>query len=466
VSPPLDVLAELGERAWLVGGALRDELLGRETTDADVVIDGDVRAVARRLARQVRAHPFELSEAFGAWRVIASDHSWQVDLMPLMGETLEQDLGRRDLTVNALARRLGGTALIDPFGGCADLRARRLRMVSPHAFSDDALRTLRVARLSAELGFEIERETLTAAAASAPQLGEVAPERVFAELRTIVTGDRALDGLRAMDTIGATASVLPELAALRGVEQSDFHHLDVYDHTLEALARTIELEREPGSVFAEHEGELAGVLSEPLANELTRAQALRFGALLHDAAKPATRAVTAEGRVTFLGHDRLGVQLVRAVLGRLRASERLIAYVQGLTRHHLTLGFLVHEAPLSRRAIHGYLSACEPVEVDVTVLSVADRLATRGRGSDVAIARHLALAREMMGEALKWRAARPRSPIRGDRLARALGIRPGPELGALLEELERAAFAGELEGEEAAVAWARDLLERDQTAER
>jgi len=461
MTAPLEVLGAITDRAWLVGGALRDELLGRDTVDADVVLDGDVRGVARELARRAGGHPFALSETFGAWRVVARDRRWQVDLMPRAGDSLEQDLARRDLTINAIACRVGTDELIDPYGGCADLRARRLRMVSPTAFDADPLRVMRLARLSAELAFEIERDTLQASAAAAPGLRAVAPERVFAELRASLCGKQALSALRAMASIGVIAVVAPELAALRGVEQSDYHHLDVYDHTLEVLEHTIELERDPASVFGVHASDVAAVLAEPLANEMTRGEALRFGALLHDAAKPATRVVRGDGRVTFLGHDEAGAELAREMLGRLRASERLISYVQALVRHHLLLGFLVHEAPLSRRAVYRYLRACEPVEVDVTLLSTADRLATRGRGAETAIQRHLALASEMMGEALTWRAARPRPPIRGDRLARALGIGPGPRLGGLLEELERAAFAGELQDEQAAIEFARRLLAQE-----
>ncbi len=151
--------------------------------------------MARELGRRAAAHPFALSDAFGAWRVVARDHSWQIDLMPLMGERLEEDLARRDLTINAIARELAGGELIDPFGGVADLRARRLRMVGPAAFRDDPLRVLRLARLAAELGFEIEPETLAAAAAVAAALRAVAAERVFAELRQIVACDGAVGGL-------------------------------------------------------------------------------------------------------------------------------------------------------------------------------------------------------------------------------------------------------------------------------
>jgi putative nucleotidyltransferase with HDIG domain len=289
-------------------------------------------------------------------------------------------------------------------------------------------------------------------------LAQVAPERVFAELKRIVIADRALEGLALMDEIGATRVVLPELTRMHGVEQSPYHHLDVYEHTQSVLAATIELSRTPGEWLGENADAVAQFLAEPLANELNRGQALRFGALLHDVAKPATRQVTAEGRVTFLGHDSEGAELATAVLTRLRASERLREHVAALTRHHLRLGFLVHDAPLGRRAIYRYLRACEPVGVDVTLLSVADRLATRGRGSEDAIRRHLELAQDLLGEALAWRSGPPRPPLRGDELARALGLRPGRELGRILNELEEASFAGEIGSREQAIERARELV--------
>jgi len=146
------------------------------------------------------------------------------------------------------------------------------------------------------------------------------------------------------------------------------------------------------------------------------------------------------------------------VLGRLRASDRLRGHVAALTRQHLTLGFLVHDMPLSRRGIYDYLHACAPVGVDVTLLSVADRLATRGDGAATAIAKHLQLARQLLGEALAWAADPPRPPVRGDELARALGIRPGPAIAELLQELEAASFSGELATREDAIERARQLV--------
>jgi putative nucleotidyltransferase with HDIG domain len=461
VSPgdPLGALVAVArDPAWLVGGAVRDRALGRPTDDYDVAVTGDARGLARSLARSVDAHVFTLSEAFGVWRVVARDHRWQVDLLPVTGRSIESDLAGRDFTINAIAEPLGGGEYVDPFGGMDDLAQRRLRMVSGSVFADDPLRVMRLVRLACELDFSVDGATGAAAGASAPALAGVAPERVFTELKRIVIADRALDGLALMDDVGATQVVLPELSRMHEVEQSSYHHLDVYEHTQSVLGATIELSRTPGEWLGEHADAVARFLAEPLANELTRGEALRFGALLHDVAKPETRRVTPDGRVTFVGHDSEGAEVAAGVLARLRASERLREHVAALTRHHLRLGFLVHEMPVGRRTIYRYLRACEPVQVDVTLLSVADRLATRGRGADAAIRRHLELARQLLGEALAWRSGPPRPPLRGDELARALGMRPGPELGRILHELEEASFAGEISSRAQALDRARELV--------
>ncbi|MDQ6820264.1 MAG: HD domain-containing protein [Actinomycetota bacterium] len=454
---PLDALAGIGQ-GWLVGGAVRDKLLGRPTSDYDVTVAGDPRALARSLARATHSHVFKLSEGFGAWRVVARDRSWQVDVVALAGGTVESDLANRDLTINAIAEPLGGGERIDPFGGVADLREHRLRMVSPQAFARDPLRCVRVARLACELDFEPERESVLVAKASAPALAGVAPERIFAELKRIIVSDRAPEGLELLDELGITDVVLPELSALRGVEQNAYHHLDVHGHTRAVLGELIRIERAPERWFGKHGPGLHEVLTEPLAEELTRGQALRFGALLHDIAKPQTRRVGEEGGVRFIGHDEAGAEMAGSILSRLRASQRLTDYVAALTRHHLRLGFLVHEMPLGRREVYRYLRCCEPVEVEVTVLSVADRLATRGRRSEKAITEHLELARELLGEALAWRARRPRPPLRGDELVRALSLAPGPQVGRILEALEEESFAGVVTSREDAIERARQLV--------
>jgi poly(A) polymerase len=454
--------------AWLVGGAVRDRALGRpRIEDLDVVVDGDPARAANAVARVARtggedAACFELSEAFGAWRVVARDGSWQVDVERMHGDSLEADLALRDFTVNAIAEPLSGGSAIDPLGGLEDLAHGRLRLAGPDAFIDDPLRILRLARIAVELGLEASPETSRRAAEAAEGLAGVSGERVFMELRRIVGAAEAVQGLQLLSSLGATTVVLPEVEAMRGVGQSRFHHLDVHDHTMEVLAQVIAIQADPGELFDDEQREaLLVLLDEPLADGLTRGGALRWGALLHDAAKPATRAVRPwDRRVTFIGHDSRGVQLASSILGRLRASGALKTHVGGLVRHHLRLGFLVHEPqPLSARAVFGYMRACEPVEVDVTLLSVADRLATRGDRAQESIDLHIALARQVLSDALAWRRdGMPTPLVRGDELAHEIGVEPGPRLGEMLEALAEAQYAGELQTREQALAYARARL--------
>jgi putative nucleotidyltransferase with HDIG domain len=443
------VRAALGnaDGVWVVGGAVRDAALGREVADLDLAVADDPGVVAKAIASNLDEHAFELSAEFGTWRVVAKRHGWQIDVTALRGETIETDLAERDFTIGAIAAPLGGGELVDPYAGLTDLADRRLRAVSERSFEDDPLRLLRAPRLAAELELEIEPRTLDLARSAAPRAADPAGERQLAELRQLMGGPDPVRGLELMDELGVTAVVLPEIETLRGVEQGPNHHLDVYDHTIAVLEHTLEVEADLARFAGERAGEVEALLGEQLADEISRRTALRFGALFHDIAKPATKAER-DGFVGFRGHDQVGAEVIAGICKRLRASRRLTQHLQGLTLHHLRLGFLIPEMPLSPRRVHAYLRATEPGAVDVTLLTVADRLSARGAGPIAApemVAAHLQLAREMIAAALDWRRDGPPQPLlRGDEIAAELGIEPGPELGSALAELEAAQYAGEV----------------------
>lgn len=445
---------------WIAGGAIRDAALGREVVDLDLAAVTDPATVAKAIAREGNGHSFELSAEFATWRAVAPDHSWQIDVTSLRGETIEADLGERDFTIGAVAVPLAGGEPLDPFGGLSDLERRLLRVVGERSFAADPLRLLRAARFAAELGLEVDPGTVALARAEAARAAEAAGERQLLELRRLVGGPDPLRGMRLLDELGLTAVVLPELEALRGVEQGPNHHLDVHGHTMAVLERTLEVEEDLERFGGERAEDLRRLLAEPLADEMSRGTALRFGALLHDVGKPATRSEK-DGYVTFIGHDRDGVEIVAGLCGRLRASRDLSRHLQDLTLHHLRLGFLVHETPLPPRRVHEYLRATDPVGVDVTLLTIADRLSARGSGpfaTEEAIEAHLTLARQMLSAALDWRRDGPPQPLlRGDDLAAELGIPVGREVGELLAELEAAQYAGEVSSRAEAIAHARAL---------
>lgn len=450
-------LAEAGE-VWIAGGAVRDAALDREVTDLDLAVGGDPARAVKEIAAAGGGHAFELSAEFATWRAVARDRAWQVDATALRGETIEADLAARDFTLGAIAVPLAGGEPIDPFGGIGDLARRLLRVVGEDSFRADPLRLLRAARLAADLGFEVDPDTAVLARSQASLAAEPAGERQLAELRRLLGGPDPLRGLALLDELGLTAAVLPEVEALRGVEQGPNHHLDVLGHTLAVLEQTLVVEGDLERFAAERADDVRALLAEPLADEMSRGTALRFGALLHDIAKPATRGER-DGYVTFIGHDSVGVEVVGGICRRLRASGKLTRHLQALTLHHLRLGFLVHEAPLPPRRVHEYLRATQPVAADVTLLTVADRLSARGGGpfaTEQAIEAHLALARQMLAAALDWHRDGPPVPLlRGDDLATELGISPGPELGDLLAELEAAQYAGEVADRQTAIEYLR-----------
>jgi poly(A) polymerase len=446
------------EGVWIAGGAVRDAAFGSEVVDLDLAVAGDPARLAKAIAREGRGHSFELSAQFATWRAVAADHSWQIDVTALRGGSIEADLGERDFTIGAVAVPLAGGPPLDPHGGLADLERRELRAVGESSFAADPLRLLRAPRFAANLGLRIEPATVALAQREAGRAAEPAGERQLVELRKLVGGPDPLRGVALLDELGLTAVVLPELEALRGVEQGPNHHLDVHGHTIAVLERTLEVEADLERFGGERADELAALLDEPLADEMDRRTALRFGALLHDIGKPVTRSER-DGFVTFIGHDRDGVGIVSGLCGRLRASRGLTRHLQDLTLHHLRLGFLVHEAPLPPRRVHEYLRATGPVGVDVTLLTIADRLSARGSGpfaTPEAIDAHLRLAEQMLAAALDWRREGPPKPlIRGDELASELDLDEGPELGEMLAELEAAQYAGEVADRDQALAFAR-----------
>ena len=447
--------------AWIVGGAIRDALLGRAVEDADLAVEpGTEEAAARAIAKAVGGAPFPLSEEHAIWRVVSGAEGWHVDVVALRGDGIEEDLRARDFTVNAISMPLEGGEPVDPTGGIEDAEARLLRAASGRSFEDDPLRLLRAARLAAGLELEIDPGTAELARTRAAHAADPAGERQFAELRGIVAGPRPRRGIDLMDELELTAVVLPELDSLRGVIQNPNHHLDVHGHTLAVLEEWLAIESDLPAFAGDQASEIEAFLAEPLADELSRGEALRFGALFHDLGKPETRS-EGTGYVTFIGHDQVGARITAEICGRLRTSRRLSLYLQGLALHHLRLGFLIHQRPLSRRAVYEYLVATDPVSADVTLLTVADRLAARGEGplaSEEMVEAHLELAREMLREALAWyRDGPPRPPLSGDELVEELGLEPGPDLGRVLEELRAEAFAGEIHGRDEALERAREL---------
>lgn len=437
----------------LVGGAVRDLLTGRPVVDVDIVVPADPETAARGIARRLGGTPFPLSERHGAWRVVSGGHS--VDVTASRG-TIEQDLAERDFTINAIALPLDGGEPVDPTGGRGDLDARVVRAVSERVFRDDPLRLLRLPRIAHELEFAIDPATLAAARADAGLAGRPSGERIYAELRRMLASADPARALRLVDEVGALDPVLPEVAALRGVGQSAHHHLDVLEHTLHVVDCAADLGDHPDHYLPEHAGAVREALAAVIGDELDARAGLRLAALFHDVGKPQTRAVDpVSGRVSFMGHDRDGAVAALAVLDRWHAANAVREYVRVLVAEHLRLGFMIRHRPLDRRAAHRYARSTRPYAIASIALSLADRLATRGRSSRQShLRRHAETAGELIGLVIELERDRRPPLLRGDEIAELAGV-SGPSIGELVEALAEEQAAGAVTTREEAVEFVR-----------
>lgn len=455
-------LSAIDGPGWIVGGAIRDAVLGEPISDVDIALAGDAAVAARAVAGAFGATRFALSDAFGAWRVSGGRLPFTVDITPLQGATIDEDLARRDLTVNAMAVPLSTGDMVDPHNGREDLDRRLLRMVGADAFRNDPVRIARLARLANHLGFAVDDATRLRARLDAGGLATAAGERVFAEMAQMAAHARAARAYELFDEVGGLGVVIPELEEGRGLEQTPYHHKDVLGHTLEVVAHACEIRSDPAAVFRADAPLIAELLGEPLADDMTRGDGLVLACLFHDMAKPATYAVTADGRATFFGHDRVGADLADAWCRRHRTSNRVRETMAQLVRGHLVLGFMVHRQPLSLRQILRYVDGAAPAVAEAVVLSCADRLATNGpRTTPPQIDRHLDVARQVVRGFARLRAQGSPPPLLDGVELIALGGRPpGPWTANLVAALREEQLVGMVTTREQAERFARRWAER------
>ena len=444
----------------LVGGAVRDARLASTRragpADLDVAVESGALDIAGRVAARLGGAFVPLDPERGAARVLARGIC--LDVTDWRAPTLEDDLAARDFTVNALAvpvRELlsrGRAPIVDPTGGLADLRARRLRAHDPRVLTEDPLRTLRGVRLEAALGFRLTDETVRAIRLAAPALDRVAAERVRDELLAMLALPQAARALRRLDALGLLRVIVPEVEPMRGSTQPAPHRFPVLEHSLRAVAGadTVLARLRELSPFGD---ELAAHVAEELGGGVRREQILKLAALLHDVSKPETRRLI-DGRIRFFEHDVLGAARARAIAERLRLPARARGVLEKLVRHHLRPGHLAAAGRVTPRARYRFFRDLGEDTRDLLLLNLVDAAAVTGV-SPLAIWRRASLVRDLLrGWEETARAEAEAAPlVRGEDVMARFGIAPGPEVGRLLERAREAQSLGLVSTREEAIAY-------------
>ena len=474
--------------SYLVGGFVRDALLGRDTADIDIALAADAMEIASQIADITGGKFVPLDEENRVGRVIltgrgaAPDTRLELDFSTRKG-TIENDLAQRDFTIAAMAIDIGEIAggrtnfhLIDPLGGHGDLRRGIVRAVSETALASDAVRLLRAVRLAAELGFDIDKDTEALIRRDSHLASGICGERAREELLRLMEIPHNEHLLFYLDEMGLVTTLIPELSRSKETTQPKEHFWDVFNHSLQTVAAVDFLLRQ-GSwpIAAEAEkgydsrkiiaavpwsAELAEHFGREVSQSSTRRSLLKVAALLHDVAKPQTKTIEADGRMRFLEHAKEGAVTAATVLERLRFSGKEIKLVETLVRHHLRPTQMSHSGLPSRRSIYRYFRDVGDASIDTLYLNLADHLATRGPHLDFANWReHTDIVEYVLAQHQgQQEVVSPPKLVDGNDLIGTFSLKPGPGIGKLLETVREAQAAGEINSREEALDYIRSQL--------
>jgi len=476
---------------YLVGGALRDHLLRRRFCDLDLAVKSQALAArGKSLARELGASFFALDEANGVYRLSAPD-GLQIDLAAMQGPDIGTDLARRDFAINAMAYPLAAENLLityspktgvklcglkdknllDPFDGKTGLKKKTIALACPRALEEDPLRLLRAFRLNAELGFRPDKKLLAGIKNSAPRISRISGERIREELLKTLAPDGAAQRLRQMETCGLLEALFPHTTEQKNCARVYYGQGGVLLHTFNALDRLELLLKEPRAVFPQFHARLAAEkLSAPI---------LKLAVLLHDIAKPAT-AKKIDGRLRFFGHEETGADMAQELLASLRFSRAEIKMVCAVIREHMRPGNLAANAVVSDKAVYrffrdldGYavaaLLACWADHASYMPLANLRRMLKRAqqtprpikpgslpREGTARTLRHLQVINHMLRLYFVERdRILPQKLLTGNDIMKAFGLKPGPEIGRLLDLAALAQVQGKAADKQSLLAYVK-----------
>ncbi|MGA9398629.1 MAG: HD domain-containing protein [Anaerolineaceae bacterium] len=477
-----------GLHAWLVGGALRDMLLGRPLRDLDFVLPRDTRQLAKAVAKDLSAVSFLMDEARNTIRVIhklPDESEIYLDFIQQNGVTIRADLEARDFTINAMALELEDlNTLIDPTGGLGDLHAKKLKTCGADAMLADPVRCLRGLRLSNSLGFRLEKSTITQIKTALPQLDRSAPERIRDEVFRLFGEDHPERVLRVLDVLGGTGVLFPELLALLNTEQTSPHVLNAWEHTLASLTSLQEvlsiLTCRPDQkgksnwlmgMVSLHLGRYRDGFSDYM-NECptvgrTKRALLFFAALYHDAGKPVAATIDEDEQRHFYRHEQLGSPAIVSRGLALELSNDEIDWLERVVRNHMRIHHLAATGEgASPRAIYRFFQKAGDAGVAICLLSLADTLATYGTTiTREILEKELAICRQLLEAWWEYpeRMIKPPKLLDGTGLMQELSIESGPLVGELLEAVRLAQVEGRVTTRLDALDLARHLLREGKT---
>lgn len=452
-----------GVALYLIGGFLRDLILGREkaSLDLDFSLSNGAIGFGEKVAKALRAGFVVLDKVHGCCRVVYKDRDKNklltFDFIDFRGKNLKEDLRKRDFTINTLAVKIPfeNGKVLDFLKARHDMRQKLIRVVGCDSFDEDPLRILRAFSLSAIFGFKITPDTARLIKKKKELLKTVAGERLRDELFKILAVENAHFYIKEMDKAGVLKCVIPQVGIMHNVRQGGYHHLDVWGHSLETVKQLESLL----SHFSK-EADVCSYFDEFLACGRTRRQVVKLAALLHDIGKPQAFEVKA-GKTMFHGHERIGRIISDTVSKSLKLSTRERFALDTIIFWHLRPGYLADNKVLTKRAVFRYFRDTELEAVSVLFTSIADQRATRGPlATKASRIKHEKVSFALIKRYFETLKEKPFKRLIGGRdLIKRFKLKPGPVFSVILNEVEEAQGGGKIKTKKDALSFAKKIIQ-------
>lgn len=444
----IEAIKRSGNEIYLVGGSVRDAILGRKTYDNDIIVaDEDAKVFAQNLANTLDAVYIPLDEENKIYRLVMRDKINYIDITNPIENSLEKDLTRRDFTINAIALNINTGKIIDTTGGEDDLKNGIIRMVKPENFDDDPLRILRAFRFESVLGFNIDIQTLEAIKSRVQQIKKPAVERINYEILKLFEGKYTVKSLLSMDEAGLLEVIFPPVTDVKKVPPNTHHHLDLFHHSVEVVNQIQQLyETSPDEIRTHLDAHDFGGFS--------RLGHLKLAGFLHDIGKFQTWTIEESGRHRFIKHDDAGAKMADGLLKKMHFSKKQIEYITKLIKLHIYPSGVIQAPNLSDKHYMRYIRKMENDVIDNILLAKADRLSARGEAiTEKILSDNINGLDKMLNFYLDIRETLKPLPklLDGKEIMEILNIPPSPKLGEIVDALKEAQISGDINTKDEAV---------------
>lgn len=439
---------------YLVGGTVRDYYMGLDSTDRDIIVmDEEAREFALKLAELFDASFVPLDEENKIYRIVLADKINCIDVTNPVGDSIEKDLMRRDLTINAIAVNIRTGELIDISGGVTDIRNKCINYVNELNFVDDPLRLLRVYRFQALYGFQLAPETINAVCKYSDLIHKPAVERINYEILKLFSGEYAHIALENMNKTWILEEIFPFVKELKQVPPNSHHHLDLFHHSIETVKQVQNLYSEASDEVKEH-------LNRVDFGGFSRLAHLKLAAFMHDIGKFSTWTIE-EGKHRFIKHDDVGAKMSVKILKDLHCSNKQIDYISSMIKYHIYPSHVMTSPQITEKIMMRYVRKMDKNSIDAIILAQADRLSARGPEiTDEIVERNITSLNMLLRFYLEARETLKPLPklLSGNDVMDILNIKPSRKLGEIMEALHEAQVSGDVITREHAVEFVKKLV--------